>query len=116
ILALAVFIFPTKRKPHSLKSSRYWAYNSQHGQGEKGGQTQSGRRRLISLISFGLTIVIVRVFLQLTGYPQVGNSVLHITHAIWGGLLLFIALLLVLIVANRWVFAISWDGFVICRQ
>ena len=29
---------------------------------------------LISLILFGLTVVILRVFLQLAGYSQVGNS------------------------------------------
>jgi hypothetical protein len=42
------------------------------------------------------------VFLQLTGFPQIGNSVLHIAHALWGGLLLFIAVLLPLLLANRW--------------
>jgi hypothetical protein len=24
-----------------------------------------------------------------TGYPQIGNSTLHIAHVLWGGLLLF---------------------------
>ncbi|UCC63208.1 MAG: hypothetical protein JSV36_21135, partial [Anaerolineae bacterium] len=40
--------------------------------------------------------------LELTGYPQLGNSVLHIAHALWGGLLLFVAVLLPLAFANRW--------------
>jgi hypothetical protein len=57
---------------------------------------------LISLIAFGVTVVAVRMFLQLTGFPQIGNSVLHIAHALWGALLLFIAVLLPLIFANRW--------------
>ncbi len=57
---------------------------------------------LISLTAFALTVVITRVFLQLAGYPQVGNSVLHIAHAIWGGLLLFVAVLVTLLLANRW--------------
>src|SRR3712207_6911057 len=39
-----------------------------------------------------------------TGYPQVGNSELHIAHVLWGGLLLFVASLLPLVFANRWVF------------
>lgn len=35
-----------------------------------------------------LTIFIVRGFLALTGYPQVGNGTLHIAHMLWGGLAL----------------------------
>ncbi len=61
----------------------------------------------ISLTAFALTVVITRVFLQLAGYPQVGNSVLHIAHAIWGGLLLFVAVLITLLLANRWAFTAS---------
>ena len=57
---------------------------------------------LTSLIAFGVTVISVRVFLQLTGFPQIGNSVLHIAHALWGALLLFIAVFLPLALANRW--------------
>jgi hypothetical protein len=57
---------------------------------------------LISLVAFAVTVIVTRVFLQLTGFPQIGNSVLHIAHALWGGLLLFIAVLLPLALANRW--------------
>jgi hypothetical protein len=57
---------------------------------------------LTSLVAFGVTVIITRVFLQLTGFPQIGDSVLHIAHALWGGLLLFIAVLLPLALANRW--------------
>lgn len=57
---------------------------------------------LTSLVAFGVTVVAVRLFLQLTGFPQIGNSVLHIAHALWGALLLFIAVLLPMIFANRW--------------
>lgn len=57
---------------------------------------------LISLVAFVVTVVLTRVFLQLTGFPQIGNSVLHIAHALWGGLLLFVAALLPLALANRW--------------
>lgn len=62
---------------------------------------------LISLTTFAVTVIVTRVFLQLAGYPQVGNSVLHIAHAIWGGLLLFVAVLVPLIFANRWAFTLS---------
>ena len=57
---------------------------------------------LTSLVAFGVTVIFTRLFLQLTGFPQLGDSVLHIAHVIWGGLLLFIAALLPLIFANRW--------------
>ena len=57
---------------------------------------------LMSLIAFGVTVIFTRAFLQLTGFPQLGNSLLHIAHAIWGGLLLFVAVLLPLAFANRW--------------
>jgi hypothetical protein len=57
---------------------------------------------LVSLVAFAVTVIATRVFLELAGYPQVGNSVLHIAHALWGGLLLFVAVLLPLVYANRW--------------
>lgn len=57
---------------------------------------------LASLVAFAVTVIGVREFLQLTGFPQIGNSVLHIAHALWGGLLLFVAVLLPLTLANRW--------------
>jgi hypothetical protein len=55
---------------------------------------------LTSVTAFGATIILVRLFLELTGYPQVGNGTLHIAHLLWGGLLLFIAIFLVLIWDN----------------
>jgi hypothetical protein len=54
------------------------------------------------LVAFGLTVILTRWGLQLTGFPQLGTSELHIAHAIWGGLLLFVAVLLPLAFANRW--------------
>jgi hypothetical protein len=61
---------------------------------------------LIMLLSFAASVVATRVFLQLTGFPQLGSagSGLHIAHVLWGGLLLFVATLLPLIFANRWVY------------
>ena len=47
---------------------------------------------LLSLVSFASTVIITRLFLELTGYPQLGNSELHIAHVLWGGLFLFIYL------------------------
>ncbi|MGE2713621.1 hypothetical protein ACQI4L_06170 [Mycolicibacterium litorale] len=39
------------------------------------------------------TILITRLYLELTGYPQVGGGNLHIAHALWGGALMMLALL-----------------------
>ena len=58
------------------------------------------------VLSFAASVVFTRVFLQLTGFPQLGNSQLHIAHVLWGGLLLFVATLLPLIWVNRWVYPI----------
>jgi len=35
-----------------------------------------------------------RLFLVITGYPQLGNSTLHISHAIWGALMMAVAVIL----------------------
>ena len=55
----------------------------------------------IVLVSCALTVAFTRLFLELTGYPQIGNSTFHIAHALWGGLALFLAGVMVLIVQNR---------------
>ena len=65
------------------------------------------RYLLLSLVSFAASVIVTRTFLELTGYPQIGNSELHIAHVLWGGLLLFIASLLPLILSNRWAFNTS---------
>ena len=52
-------------------------------------------------------MIATRLFLQLTGYPQIGGTTLHIAHAVWGGLLLYVAALLPLILANRWALYLS---------
>ncbi len=59
---------------------------------------------LITLLSFALSVSLTRLFLELSGYPQLGGGSLHIAHVLWGGLLLFVAALLPLIFANRWVY------------
>ena len=62
---------------------------------------------LYTLFSFALSVILTRLFLELTGYPQLGNSELHIAHVLWGGLLLFVASLLPIILANRWVYVVN---------
>ncbi len=65
------------------------------------------RYLLITLVSFALSVVLTRLTLELTGFPQLGNGVLHIAHVLWGGLLLFVAALLPTLLANRWVYTLA---------
>lgn len=62
---------------------------------------RSTRLMMIVLVSCGLTVALTRLFLLLTGYPQIGNSTFHLAHALWGGLALFLAGISALIVQNR---------------
>lgn len=59
---------------------------------------------LLMLITFALSVIATRLFLDLTGYPQLGNSTIHIAHLLWGGLALFIAAIIPLVFANRWAY------------
>jgi hypothetical protein len=60
-----------------------------------------------TLLSFAASVTLTRLFLWATGFPQVGGGELHIAHVLWGGLLLFIAALVPLILANRWAYMLS---------
>ncbi len=69
---------------------------------------ESAERHLfIILLSFAASVTLTRAFLTLTGYPRLGGGNIHIAHVLWGGLLLFAAALLPLIVANPWAFTAS---------
>jgi len=52
------------------------------------------------VIAFALatvaTVVLTRAFLELTGYPTVGGSALHVAHVLWGGLAMALAVVLAL--------------------
>lgn len=62
---------------------------------------------LVTLLSFALSVSLTRFFLYMTGYPSIGGSTLHIAHVLWGGLILFIASLLPLLLANRYIYYTS---------
>lgn len=62
---------------------------------------------LLMLLSFAASVTLTRLFLELTGYPQLGTRVIHLAHLLWGGLLLFAAALLPLIYANRSVYGLA---------
>jgi hypothetical protein len=59
---------------------------------------------MLTKVSIAASVILIRLFLELTGYPHVGNGELHIAHVLWGGLLLFVASLLCLLFANRWAY------------
>ncbi len=59
------------------------------------------------LLSFAASVSVTRLFLELTGYPQLGNQTLHIAHVLWGGLALFLSALLMLVYTNRWVYRLG---------
>jgi len=48
------------------------------------------------LVMAVLSVLLIRFWLRLTGYPQVGGDTLHIAHMLWGGLLMLAALVLLL--------------------
>jgi len=55
-----------------------------------------GRRLDIFLVCAVGSVLGNRVFLIVTGYPQLGNGTLHISHAIWGALMMAIAIVFAL--------------------
>lgn len=65
------------------------------------------RYLLLMLISFALSVTLTRIFLNLTGFPKIGSGNLHLAHVLWGGLILYIASVIPLQFANRWVYSLS---------
>jgi hypothetical protein len=54
-------------------------------------------------VSFGVTVVGTRLYLSLTGWPQIGGGEYHLAHALWGGLLLLLGGVMALLWSNPWV-------------
>ncbi len=54
----------------------------------------------IWMVSAVVTVLVIRLYLYLTGYPQVGGDTLHIAHMLWGGLGMVIAIGILLLFAN----------------
>jgi hypothetical protein len=61
----------------------------------------------ITLVAFAATVILTRWFLSLTGFPQIGGGDLHVAHALWGGLALFAAGILPILLAGRVVYTAS---------
>jgi hypothetical protein len=62
---------------------------------------------LITVLCFAFSVTGTRLFLELTGYPQIGGGEIHIAHVLWGGIFLFAASLMPLIWVNQWVLNLS---------
>jgi len=54
----------------------------------------------IWLVAAVVTILIIRAYLYLTGYPQVGGGTLHIAHMLWGGLGMVIGFGMIMLTAH----------------
>ncbi len=65
-------------------------------------ETNAARYILLLTLALAITVVVTRLYLDITGYPQIGNGTFHFAHALWGGLLQTIAAVLLLLFANRW--------------
>ena len=60
----------------------------------------SGRLELF-LVAGVATVLVIRTFLLLTGFPQLGGDGLHIAHLLWGGLGMSLALMLAVSALGR---------------
>jgi hypothetical protein len=59
---------------------------------------------LITLLCFAASVAFTRLFLTLTGFPQIGKGELHIAHVLWGGALLYTSVLILLIFSDQRMF------------
>jgi hypothetical protein len=66
------------------------------------GHPGSARHLTLLVVAFVVTVTVTRMFLAATGYPRIGGTTYHLAHALWGGLLLTAAVVLMLAWANRW--------------
>ena len=62
----------------------------------------------LNLLSFAASVTLTRLFLEATGYPQLGGETFHIAHVLPGGVLLYAGNLIPLVYANRW--AYTWSS------
>lgn len=67
------------------------------------------------LIAGIASVLGIRAFLSITGYPQLGGDGLHIAHMLWGGLFMMAALLLLFALLgaalHRWAAVLAGIGF-----
>jgi hypothetical protein len=63
--------------------------------------TEANRLFDMFLLTAVLTILVTRLYLEATGFPQIGGSALHIAHLLPGGFLMMAAILVVIGSINR---------------
>src|SRR5919197_82141 len=54
------------------------------------------------LVSAVAAVIVIRTFLEATGYPQLGGGGLHIAHVLWGGLGMLVAIVMLLLFLSSW--------------
>jgi hypothetical protein len=62
---------------------------------------RGARYLFLMIVAFAVTVIATRVYLDWSGYPKVGGGGLHVAHMLWGGLLLIVAILTLLLVVGR---------------
>ncbi|CAN5887790.1 hypothetical protein BH24GEM1_BH24GEM1_20770 [soil metagenome] len=76
---------------------------------------RSGARLDLFFVSAVASVLLIRFYLRLTGYPSVGGATLHVAHVLWGGLLMLAALILLLAylgrTSRRWAALLCGIGF-----
>lgn len=69
----------------------------------------------VFLVAAVAAVLSIRLFLELTGYPQLGGAGLHIAHMLWGGLLMAAAIIMLISfigrTIHRWAALIGGLGF-----
>ncbi len=67
------------------------------------------------LISAVAAVLLIRLYLSLAGYPHIGGTSLHISHMLWGGLLMLVAIFMSLgflsLPAHEWAAVLGGIGF-----
>jgi len=67
------------------------------------------------LVAAVASILVIRLYLKLANYPQIGGETLHIAHMLWGGLLMLVAIIILLSFLSRaslrWAAVIGGIGF-----
>jgi hypothetical protein len=53
------------------------------------------------LVTAVAAVLVIRLFLQITGFPQLGGDSLHVAHMLWGGLLMLVAIVILLSFVGR---------------
>ena len=97
---------PVATRRRRLRFGRRRQESLSLGQQRHGRVARDSAANYITLmaVAFGVTVIVTRAYLALSGYPQIGDGTFHIAHALWGGLLLIIGATVPLLYSNRSVF------------